>query len=224
MYKKLMVLAVSISSYTFAAINPAYTDSIVLESVVLNWVDGLSYAIDAQKIEAIENIRRSIKLLQYGINDDRPGVIARRYNFQNSAYTIAELVTVEEQYEARFSKLSKQQYDAAMAPLNQVLKDAKEDFIKLIKPFNKDMQGLKEFVAQLIEQSCQKRNRMNSYLREWAQCPEGREEEFFRRRVTSFAFLNTFYLHLHDYLGDLKKSCPKACRKYEELKRTHGRA
>ena len=206
--QKYIVLIVCLLALELPCSAPADTDSIVLDSTILDWIDGCAIGINAQRIEAIKNIRRCIKVLHYGILEDRPGVILRRYTLAGKKYTLDELAKLESQQASN---------SAQGAQLKSVLEQAKGDFLEIIKPFNKDMKGVKGFISTLIEQSCTKRNRKSSYLLEWGACPEGREEEVFNRRVTSFTFLATFYGHLYDFLGDLEKSCPKACKKYEEV-------
>ena len=65
-------------------------------------------------------------------------------------------------------------------------------------------------MIKLVEESCRKRDKMDSFLLNWAEQKVGQEEEGFDRYITDATKLDSFCVDLLNFLGDLVRSCPKA--------------
>ncbi len=104
--------------------------------------------------------------------------------------------------EARQKKLARYQ---------PALRRAKDEFIAINEPYLASAKGAKAIMEKLIEESCQLRNRGDSFLLDWARVPEGEEMKSFDRNTTTLRALDTACADLANFLTDVISSCPKAC-------------
>lgn len=70
--------------------------------------------------------------------------------------------------------------------------------------------GAKEQMLLLMEESCQKRDRMDSFILRWADAPEGSETVLSEKEIVTFKHFDLFLSDLLNFLEDLTYSCPKA--------------
>jgi hypothetical protein len=69
----------------------------------------------------------------------------------------------------------------------------------------------------LIGESCEKHNRSNSLLLDWARIEGDDETESFNKQVTNFTIFHEFCTDLVNFLEDLIRSCPKAQQQFKKL-------
>lgn len=203
-------------------LNPTITHAqsrnvFILESPILELIDGIPFCIDGYAIKDMKRMRRIIKLLQFGSSNKKTGLTTGRYHFEDKTYGLYELAHIEQSIMQQLSAHKTPELEKKAKVLHEILEQAKLDFARIVEPFLETIQGTKAFITVLITQSCQKRNRMDSYLFDWARC-KGNERESFKENVKSIMFLNTFCTDLFNFLGDFGASCPLGNRKYKELK------
>ena len=63
--------------------------------------------------------------------------------------------------------------------------------------------GAKNIMVVLIQEDCQKRNRLDSLLLDWAKTKEGQESTMFEHQITSFGHYYYFLTDLVNFLLDL---------------------
>ncbi len=169
---------------------------IKLESPLLALVDGASIGINADVIELIRSFQR--KIIDILLGDKQPDGSRRgRYEFEGKKYSAQALRKKEELLGSSQS-------------LQQALAQAKKNFIDISDEFKAVARGSKPTMAILIEESCTKRNRMNSILIIWAKTKEVDENSIFDKHVNTFKDFEAFCVDLLNFLGDLVRSCPKA--------------
>jgi thiol-disulfide isomerase/thioredoxin len=98
------------------------------------------------------------------------------------------------------------------------LKFAKNLLEETLSPFIDQARQQKRVMTTLIEEWCQKCDRMDSLMLQWATAKDGEETAVFHSNITTFAGLETFCHDLSGFLSALINSCPKAQQEYK-LKR-----
>lgn len=194
----------------------AKSDTFILESPILEAIDGVPFCIDGYAIKDMKRMCRIIKLLQFGSRNTKTGITTGRYHFEGKTYGLDELAQIEQDIQEQCRIKSTPELEKKIKVLQEILVQAKKDFGRIVEPFLETIQGTKAFITVLITQSCQKRNRMDSYLFDWAKC-KGNERESFEENVQTITFLNVFFTDLRGFFRDFKASCPLGCRKYKEL-------
>jgi hypothetical protein len=183
---------------------------IILESSVVQIADGTF--INADKIEAIRKYLRQIRTILLGeqqSNNQRKG----KYNLHGKFYSIEELARLEQ--EIKNSTNDKKNVEIK-ADLEEVFTRAKADFIVQSTEFIESGRGAKNIMIVLIQEDCAKRNRMDSFLLEWAKTKEGQESTAFERQVKNFTDYSCFLTDLANFLLDLIHSCPKAEQQFKD--------
>jgi len=180
-----------------------HAEEIILTSPVIVIADG-SF-INADKIEFIRKFRR--KLLEFILgellpNNQRKG----KYNLFGKLHSIESLARIECEVNKGVTKKELETQSA----LTELLTHAKADFIVQSNEFIESGRGAKNIMIVLIQEYCQKRNRLDSLLLEWAKTKEGQESTMFERQVKSFNDYYHFLTDLVNFLLDLIHSCPKA--------------
>jgi len=188
----------------------AYSErEIVLESSVIRVADGTF--INADKIEFIRKFRR--KLLDFILGDLQPSNQRKgKYNLFGKFHTIESLARVEQEVSG---SLLPKDIEIQLA-LQELLTHAKADFIVQSNEFIESGRGAKNIMVILIQEDCQKRNRPDSLLLEWAKTKEGQESTMFERHIKSFADYHYFLIDLVNFLLDLIHSCPKAEAQFKD--------
>lgn len=127
------------------------------------------------------------------------------YEFEKKKHTIAELRQRENQ----------QQNDWRFPILLQKIR---ADFEKISEPFHDVIQGagVKAAMGFLIKESCSKRNRLDSLLYIWVTTDEKNEYELFDFHIKSITDVEIFLIDLHNFLGDLVFSCPRAHAQFKD--------
>src|SRR5690606_31181159 len=180
----------------FSVIMGSQENSIKLESAVIKIADG-SF-INADKIEFMRKFRRT--LLSIILGDQLP-------NGQRKGNGIQALACLEQELE----KLPKtKEIIAKQIDLEEQLTQAKAYFVIHSNEFIDSGRGAKNILIVLIQEDCEKRNRPDSLLLEWAKTKEGHETTMFEQRITTFDAYYHFCTDLVNFLLDLIHSCPKA--------------
>ena len=96
------------------------------------------------------------------------------------------------------------------------LEFAKHDFIKTTEPFIKGIEPAKKLLLSLIDEFCQRRNRLDSVILSWTHAQSGSEAKVFNHEIQNFAKFDIFLSDLTLFLKDLIHSCPKAREQYKE--------
>jgi hypothetical protein len=185
--------------------------NIMLESSVIKIADGT--LINADKIEFIRKFRRTLLTFLLGEqlpNNQRKG----KYSYQGKLHSIESLARIEQELLAALSqeKDSKKraEMESSMAALGELLTHVKADFIVQSNEFIESGRGAKNITVVLIQEDCQKRNRPDSLLLDWARTKEGQEATMFEHQIISFNHYYHFLTDLANFLLDLVHSCPKA--------------
>lgn len=182
---------------------------ITLESSVIKLADGTF--INADKVEFIRKFRGT--LLKFILGDLLPNNQRKgKYSFGGKWHTIESLARIEQE----ISNLTDQKHVEMRLNLQALLTHAKADFIVQSNEFIESGRGAKNIMIVLIQEDCQKRNRNNSLLLEWAQTKEGQESTMFERQVKSFGDYYHFLTDLINFLMDLVHSCPKAEQQFKD--------
>jgi hypothetical protein len=182
---------------------------IVLESAVIKIADGS--LINADKIEFISKFRRT--LLAFILGDQLPnGQRKGKYFFNGAFHSIESLARIEE--ELKGSTTPKD--SAAQLALQELLTYAKADFIVKSSEFIESGRGSKNIMIVLIQEDCQKRNRLDSLLLEWAKTKEGQESTMFEHQINNFGDYYHFLADLVNFLLDLVHSCPKGHAQFKD--------
>jgi len=187
----------------------ATTGAIVLQSSVIKLLDGVWPAFDGDtfykmswlivKMDAMINGKIIDKTTK-----ERQGL----YTFDGKLYCVRELAEIEK------NNLPNKDLQER---LQEVLKAVKTEFIDINKVFIKQIQGQKQFVVKIMQESCDRHGVPDSFMLRWADTPFGQEEESFDKNMKTFADLNKFLIELRNFLGDLFESCPKGYAQYLEV-------
>lgn len=177
------------------------TQLLVFSNPYIHSLDGVSFMIDGV---AIRNILGVIKEIMYIENGRMIGTkIVGAYTLENEKLSIRQLAELEKQ----------NPNDQRLAA---ILKKAKHDFIESNKHFIKNIEPVKKLIISLMQEFCERRNKQNSIILNWAQAKSGSEPEVFNRSVQNFETFDLFLNDLVLFLKDLVNSCPKAREQYKE--------
>ena len=185
------------------------SNAIVLQTSVIRLLDGVWPAFDGDTFYKMSWLIVKLDMMINGkiINKEtkeRQGV----YTLNNKLYAIKSLAKFEQQ------NLQDQQLQQQLQTL---LKVVKIEFIDINKVFIKQIQGHKQFIVKIMQESCQRRDIPNSFMLRWADTPFGQEEDSFDKNMKTFVELNRFLIELRNFLGDLFESCPKGYAQYLEI-------
>lgn len=177
------------------------TRSIKLESGILSKIDGIFFT--GETVGPIMKYQINLRDFLMGKRATE-GKRIPQYMFEGNLYTMQQL-----------SKLETTR--GSNAELRNVLRQIRSEFEQLSVEFRGVARGSKKFMATLVEESCSRRNRLNSsILYIWAKTDETEEEKLFDEYVHTIKDLEVFFIDLHNFLGDLMASCPKAFRQFNE--------
>lgn len=179
-----------------------YDHDIVLESPVIKIADGAF--INADKIEFMRKFRRT--LLTIILGEQLPDGQRKGHGLQDLALIEQELQEQEETPAVLAKKTE----------LEEKLTQAKAYFIVQSHEFIQSGRGAKNIITVLIQEFCQKRNRPDSLLLDWAKTKEGHETTMFEQQITSFTDYYHFCTDLVNFLHDLTHSCPKAEAQFKD--------
>jgi|GEM_PF-870054 len=182
---------------------------IILESSVVKIADGAF--INADKIEFIRKFRRT--LLSFLLGDQQSNNQRRgKYLFGSKWHSIESLARIEKD----LIHATSTEDIAKKLAIVELLTHAKADFIVQSSEFIESGRGAKNIMIVLIQEDCQKRNRPDSLLLDWAKTKEGQESTMFEQQVMSFGHYYHFLTDLINFLLDLVHSCPKAEAQFKD--------
>jgi len=182
---------------------------IILDSAILKMADGNVF--NGDKVEFMRGTRRII--LAFLLGDLLPnGQRKGKYKLAGTYHSIQSLARIEQEIKNSTDKKD----IATQLALDELLTQAKADFIVQSNEFIKSGRGSKNILIVLIQEDCQKRNRLDSLLLDWAKTQDGQESTMFETHVTSFAIYYHFCTDLANFLLDLIHSCPKAEAQFKD--------
>lgn len=217
------LLLVALASSVFYMVAPDQQNSVTLNPVIIGLVDGLPFGINGELVGAIYKMARDIQALQSGRRTENGRV--GMFTFQGKAHTIRTLAELEISIAHELQtadEAQRRQLLAKQKAINEILKEAKQNFATIVGPFIAHARGAKEPMFMLISESCSKRDRINSLLFNWAKSNED-EMVSFDKSVTSFVLFDEFCTDLVNFLGDMVQNCPKARGQFEKLKQEYVR-
>ena len=178
-----------------------HTRSIKLQSGILSKVDGIFF--DGETIGPLKRYQNNLRDFLTGKRTP-DGKRHPQYTFEGKPYTMQELSKMET---TRGSNVE----------LKERLRQIRSEFEDFSLEFRGVARGSKPFMATLVEESCARRGRLhNSILYIWAKTDEAEEEQLFDDHVHTIRDLEMFFTDLHNFLGDMMESCPKARRQFQE--------
>jgi hypothetical protein len=182
-----------------------YARPIKLESVFLEKVDGKAIGVTGESIALIKQYQSEIMKILLGEKTKSTNARIGKYVFDGQKYSMQEL-----------SKLETEQENSSR--FKAVLRTIRDDFENVSRPFQTILQdpSIKKIMGYLIEESCTKRNRLNSLLYIWSQTPEKNEYELFELHIKSIRDFEIFLIDLNNFLGDLAFSCPRAYAQFKD--------
>lgn len=202
-----MTAGIFVRSITFIALfistQLVPSQPIVLSSEIVKLIDGKSYGVTGYKIKLMLQLLLKLNTIQGTGKSGEEGL----YLFEGKKYTLAQLTDLE----ATMGQ-------AQQSSLAKLLEEVKTDFESKVSPFMEDARGAKAQLFALIQESCRKHERTDSFLHTWADAAEGHETEAIHSQLPSFKSLSQFCVDLMMFLKDMINSCPKAVAQYQELK------
>lgn len=188
-----------------------YSENLIwLENELLHRLDGIKGAVDGTSIYKMATLCKKTNKFQYGKIDKKSKERRPQHKFQSKLYTLKELVVLEE----KISKLNNTpENKKTIQEFEVFLEKTKDKMMDILRPFLIDAKGSYDLLAELIKESCSKRNRSDSELLRWD--PKN-EEVSFKRRIKSFKSLDSFCTDLINFQKDVVYSAPKATALYEK--------
>ncbi|HEV2600855.1 MAG TPA: hypothetical protein VGT41_01025 [Candidatus Babeliales bacterium] len=209
MKKSLIILAMTAA--TIHGITTAEPTKIILESEALKFGDGKSFGITGNHIGFTLQVARKLDQLLFG-SKNKSGHYTGIFTFRGEPHSIRTLALLEKELLA-LPNLDQ----ATKNDLANMLIEIKNTFNETVLPFIKHTHGIRPMILTLIEESCQKRNRMDSFLFTWGKCREGAEAETINKSFHSVVELDRFVTDLIGFLTDFANSCPKAYKQFVDM-------
>ena len=178
---------------------PALATPVKLESKLLSFADGKFFIADT--IEMLRKFQRRVMEILSGIQQGAKRV--GKYTYNGKQYGSRDLARIEHE-------------QGINTELHKLLQQIKTDFLVISKEFEEAVRGSKQMMIVLIEESCTKRNRLDSLLLTWSQTDEEHEAALFNREVTSLQKFDQFSIDLLNFFSDLIYSCPKAQQLFKD--------
>jgi hypothetical protein len=230
---KNLVFSLSLLCSSLLVCDTKDAHEVVLTSEMVHFLDGKSIGVNGGTIKKLLLMRREVKKIQFGEQTNR-GITEGHYLFEGKTYSIHALALLESQLEidyyqknsdylqdksryARELTTLEASYNATRNELRKVLAQARNEFEQRIRPFEENLRAVKDQMAVLIAESCQKHNRSNCFLLKWVESPAGTEMTYFHDQVSSFKALDQFCSDFTHFLDDLMRSCPKAMAQFKKL-------
>lgn len=188
---------------------------IKLTSDVLSFIDGKKFGIDRDTIVILCRVRIDLRkrLLGAGLVENEQ----KSCFYKGSSFTIKEMSILEQ----KLRESGELQGDTYLA-MGASLSAAKRALLEEIAiPLLDKLRRGKKHTVLLIQESCEKHNRTNSVLLEWAKTDEEHEIENFMNKLDSFKTLGLFCLDIIHLIGDIIHSCPIAYQQFEEMKQNY---
>lgn len=201
MIQKIIIFMLLLCQLPIFSQEHKHTQLLVFTNPCIHSLDGLPLGIDGNAVLDMRKTLRKVREMLFGqkVGNKNLG----NYTFNTNQFSIRQLVELEKE-------------NPHNSELTAVLNHAKQDFIKLYKPFIVKMAPAKKLLINLINEFCEKRARHDSVLLSWSSAKSGQEFKAFNHEIKSFAQLDIFLSDLMLFLADLINSCPKACEQYNE--------
>lgn len=184
---------------------------IILDSEALKFGDGKSFGITGNHIGFTLQVARKLDQLLFG-SKNKNGHHTGIFTFRGESHSIRTLALLEKEI------LASPTIDQTIKKeLAEMLVEIKNTFNETVLPFIKHTHGIRPMILTLIEESCQKRNRMDSFLFTWGKCREGAEAETINKSFHSIVDLDVFIVDLISFLLDFSNSCPKAYKQFVDM-------
>jgi|SRR5579859_4986189 len=206
-------------------------------------VMGATVGIDGPTIFDMMWLINEINFIERGKKSPKTNQLEKKYKYKDNLYSLADLVVEEEKLNMNFEQKKEQiineynhthddhvyqqtlaaleqEYTAEQATLQKVLALIRTDFLGKTEGFMKQIRLLKQIVCELLDEWCDRRERQDSFLREWGRM-ESNEKEEFNSHINSFAKLHLFLLDLKSFLVDLIHSCPRAWQEFIDNKEAY---
>ncbi len=220
MKQKALFLAISLALFSWFSPAAAHEDHVFLESELLKFADDKPFGIHAEYIGFMLQIIREINEILDGKKATKGAQPRGIFTLQSAACSIRQLRMIEAEIEAEIAQLTasndakkQPKIDALLAKKSAIktcLEEAIKYFAAKILPFNDHARGVQKLIVALIEESCIKRNRKDSFILTWGECPEGKELEVLTKQLVTIKQFDTFLTDLVNFLKDIIYSCPKA--------------
>lgn len=190
----------------------AQPQPISLHSEIIKIIDGTSFGVTGYKIKLMLHILLKLDHMINGQADK--GVVKGIYLLEGKPYSVKQLVALEAQPET-------EKNSQRCRALKKLLDEIKQDFDEKVASFMQDAHGAKPQLLLLMKESCERRNRENSFLLTWGKAEEGHEKDALYNDIQTFKAFELFCQDLINFLKDMINSCPKAVAQYKELKATY---
>ena len=193
---------------------------IPLKSNILKLIDGTF--LNADSIAMMMQFKRLLQSIRVG-NRSASGNIIGRYVLNNTSYGTIQLAEQEAELMSKFQSSNINNYqecknyqdDSQWLALQELLVQAKHDFIEISSQFRAIACGAKEYITTLIKESCKHRDRSNSMLIQWTESPSDAEDQLFDASIKTFGEFEQFCIDLGHFFDDLIESCPRAHAQFE---------
>jgi len=184
------------------------THAIVLKSRMLGLIDGTSF-FDGETIGMVKKIQRDVLVMMVGVKTKNG--YQGKYELDGEMYSIRTLA----EFEKNCTDPGKKEQ------LDDLLSVVKKEFEDTMAPFISDARSVKEPMIHLITESCERRNRQDSLLLDWAKMGDDGDDETnsFNAQVTNFTVFYKFCGDLAHFLQDLVESCPKARAQFDKMRK-----
>lgn len=137
------------------------------------------------------------------------------YTFMDKTCSINDLQAIELALTPENKTLSAAQKEA----FEILMLQAQSDFLHIVEQFLVNAKNEKEFMIELIEESCNLRKNKDAYLLHWAHMNTNESEKvIFKRDMNTFYTLTKFCGELIDFLGDFASSCTHALENLKNIK------
>lgn len=198
MNKKIILLAATV----LLANGTGQAGHVVLESPLVDFIDGKPYALNGKVYGLILQVRKETKEMLFG-KKNKNGFIVGLYTFEGRPETIASLAAIEDEI---YASGDPERIEA----LRNLLSEIKEEFLEVTKSYVQNIKPFKNQIFGLLQESCNAHNNPNSFLLRWGEELDGDEGHLLRTELTTFKGFEQFCLDLATYLEDMAYSCPKA--------------
>jgi len=213
-------------------------EKVVLESPLLNLIDGKSFGVSAKNFGLILRQRLDLRRRIYGIvqkNGERVGF----FELDGQKLTLLDLCEIESkmdsEYNFKMNYLSKNEsqysheelekerkeitesYNTKKNALREVLDFAKDDFIEISAKYANGIRGIKEPLLGLIQEFVEKIGLKHCFLLTWGSIAAEDEEDNIRNELKNFKDFTCFCTELVDFLEAMANSCPKGKTLFMEM-------
>jgi len=228
----LITITLILSSHNYLCSQPKKPEKVTLTSRFLQIIDGAF--LTGEVVGITLQVRK--KLIEMGLGKRlSDGSHQGTYIIEDSNHCIQELADIEKKIleaqellnkklQSNISETEKdkivqelQNIEEEITRLNSVLNIAKKDFQDAVCVFISQARTVKEPVIMLIDEFCEKANRPDSLLLDWARLNNDDEEESFNQQVKNFRVFYTFINDLANFLEAMVRGCPKAQLQFKKL-------